>query len=546
MNNWTLSRRITTGFAILMVFILTVGGYSLTRMSNMSESLANMADNSLPSILLLTALRSEAKSLVIDEERLAGAAEEDRADIEAAIRSTTAAIEKHLADYEKNLLFDAEDARLFEEVKSSLKAQGAAMQKEHELLKRGASAADVYRFKKDTVEPTTERALKAIESNVAYNAKVGIVSADDGKSSATLGVRVVSIILVISILFSAGFAWLIIRSVNKALSEVTDDLDRGALQTSSAASQVSMASQQLSSGAAEQASAVQETSTSLEEMSSMVRSTADNAQKAKVLAAEARSVAQAGSQTMTAMLTAMQEIDTSSSDIAKIVKNIDEIAFQTNILALNAAVEAARAGEAGAGFAVVADEVRSLAQRSAAAAKETADKIDAAIASSRRGSTSSSEVERALIQITEKVAATDVLVAEIAKAASEQAQGISQVSVAVSQMDKVSQANSASAEDSASAAEELNAQSEVLRESVGKLRALVGGHAAAQAASASGSRYGAPISPVAWPGNAGARQATQRPVPALGMARPNRSLGSIPMPDPSSDGSIDGSFRKFS
>ena len=95
MNNWTLSRRITTGFAILMVFILTVGGYSLTRMSNMSESLANMADNSLPSILLLTALRSEAKSLVIDEERLAGAAEEDRADIEAAIRSTTAAIEKH-------------------------------------------------------------------------------------------------------------------------------------------------------------------------------------------------------------------------------------------------------------------------------------------------------------------------------------------------------------------------------------------------------------------------------------------------------------------
>ena len=99
---------------------------------------------------------------------------------------------------------------------------------------------------------------------------------------------------------------------------------------------------------------------------------------------------------------------------------------------------------------------------------------------------------------------------------------------------------------SASAAEELNAQSEVLRESVGKLRALVGGHAAAQAASASGSRYGAPISPVAWPGNAGARQATQRPVPALGMARPNRSLGSIPMPDPSSDGSIDGSFRKFS
>ena len=545
MNNWTLSRRIITGFVVLMVFILSVGGYSLTRMSNMSESLANVADNTLPSVILLNGLTSHAKSLIIEEARLARASEEDRADIEAVIRSSAAALEKGLSEYEK-LISDPEDARLFEEVKSSVKGQSTAMQKNRELVKRGASAEDIYRFEKETLVPAIDRALKAIEDDVAYNEKLGGISADSGKASATLGVRVVGIILVLSLLFSIGFAVLIIRSVNKALSEVTDDLDRGALQTSSAASQVSMASQQLSSGAAEQASAVQETSASLEEMSSMVRSTADNAQKAKILAAEARSVAQAGSQTMTAMLTAMQEIDASSSDIAKIVKNIDEIAFQTNILALNAAVEAARAGEAGAGFAVVADEVRSLAQRSAAAAKETADKIDAAIASSRRGSTSSSEVERALIQITEKVAATDVLVAEIAKAASEQAQGISQVSVAVSQMDKVSQANSASAEDSASAAEELNAQSEVLKESVGKLRALVGGHAAAQAAMASGSRYGAPISPAAWPGNAGARQATQRPVPALGMGRSTRSLGNIPMPEPSPDGSIDGSFRKFS
>jgi methyl-accepting chemotaxis protein len=544
MNNWTLSRRIVTGFAILMVFILGVGGYALTRMSSMSESIANVADNTIPSVILLNGLTSNAKSLVIEESRLATATEDDRAEIETGIRTTAAAIDKSLAEYEK-LLSDAEDTRLFEEVKASLKAQNAAMMKLRDLHKKNAPAEEVARFDRETLRPAIDRALKAIDADVNYNEKLGAISAESGKASASVGVRVVAIILVLSVLFSFGFAWLIIRSVNKALSEVTDDLDRGALQTASAASQVSMASQQLSSGAAEQASAVQETSASLEEMSSMVRSTADNAQKAKLLAAEARSVAQAGSQTMTAMLTAMQEIDTSSSDIAKIVKNIDEIAFQTNILALNAAVEAARAGEAGAGFAVVADEVRSLAQRSAAAAKETADKIDAAIASSRRGSTSSSEVERALIQITEKVAATDILVAEIAKAASEQAQGISQVSVAVSQMDKVSQGNSASAEDSASAAEELNAQSEVLKESVNKLRVLVGGQAAAQAAMAASSRYGAPITPMPWNANSGSRQATPRPVPALGVARPNRSLSSIPMPEPSPDGSIDGSFRKF-
>src|SRR6478672_5344299 len=159
-----------------------------------------------------------------------------------------------------------------------------------------------------------------------------------------------------------------------------------------------MASQNLASGASEQAASVEETSTSLEEMSSMIRATAENAEK---LASDARSVAATGSITMAEMTHAMAAIDSSSAEVAKIVKNIDEIAFQTNILALNAAVEAARAGEAGAGFAVVADEVRSLAQRSAAAAKETADKIEAAIVNSR-GSQCTAKVEDSLTQIAEK------------------------------------------------------------------------------------------------------------------------------------------------
>jgi hypothetical protein len=155
------------------------------------------------------------------------------------------------------------------------------------------------------------------------------------------------------------------------------------------------------------------------------------------------------------------------------VKNIDEIAFQTNILALNAAVEAARAGEAGAGFAVVADEVRSLAQRSAAAAKETAEKIEAAIANSKRGSMSCSKVGESLEEIVQKVAAADGLVAEIATAAKEQAQGIQQVGVAMTQMDKITQSNAANAEESASAAEELNSQAHAMQDTVRSLRSLV-------------------------------------------------------------------------
>ena len=214
----------------------------------------------------------------------------------------------------------------------------------------------------------------------------------------------------------------------------------------------------------------------------MIRATADNAEKAKALASEAQAVAQAGSRTMVEMTQAMAAIDTSSAEVAKIVKNIDEIAFQTNILALNAAVEAARAGEAGAGFAVVADEVRSLAQRSAAAAKETADKIEAAIANSRKGSLSCDKVRESLTQIANKVSSTDSLVGEIATAAREQAQGIEQLNTAITQMDQVTQSNSASAEESASAAEELEAQASSLKDMVGTLRQLVGGAAAVTAA----------------------------------------------------------------
>jgi methyl-accepting chemotaxis protein len=210
-------------------------------------------------------------------------------------------------------------------------------------------------------------------------------------------------------------------------------------------------------------------------MSSMTRITAENARKATLLASETRSVVEAASLAMEEMMDSMRAIGASSAEVAKIVKNIDEIAFQTNILALNAAVEAARAGEAGAGFAVVADEVRSLAQRSAAAAKETAAKIEAAISSSRSGAQCSARVGDALTQIAEKVKSTDLLVADIARGASEQSQGIEQINGAMVQLDKVTQSNATSAEESASAAEELDAQADALKGLVDRLRLLVGG-----------------------------------------------------------------------
>ena len=190
----------------------------------------------------------------------------------------------------------------------------------------------------------------------------------------------------------------------------------------------------------------------------MIHSTAKNAEQAKQLATQTRESAQEGVRSMAAMTTAMADIERSSSDVAKIVKSIDEIAFQTNILALNAAVEAARAGEAGAGFAVVADEVRSLAQRSAMAAHESAEKIEASIRNSRMGAVSLERVHESLGQIEVKIGQTDALVAEISLAAREQAQGIEHVSVAIDQMSKVAQDTADSASQIAHAAEQTHSQ----------------------------------------------------------------------------------------
>ena len=210
-------------------------------------------------------------------------------------------------------------------------------------------------------------------------------------------------------------------------------------------------------------------------MASMTKRNAENAQKANELAKQARSAADKGTADMQTMNAAMAAIKASSDDIAKIIKTIDEIAFQTNILALNAAVEAARAGEAGMGFAVVADEVRSLAQRSAQAAKETAAKIEGAITKTAQGVGVSNQVSETLNEIATKAREVDELVAEVASASREQTQGIAQVNTAVGQMDKVTQSNAANAEESAAAAEELNAQAALMKESVAELLQLVGG-----------------------------------------------------------------------
>ncbi len=270
-------------------------------------------------------------------------------------------------------------------------------------------------------------------------------------------------------------AYAITRSITLPVNIIASSLSDSASQVAAASGQLAASSQQLSEGCSEQASSVEETSATLQETTSMVLQNNGNTQQAVELSGLTRDAAQKGHQEMQEMMNSIKEIKNSSDQAAKIVKMIDDIAFQTNILSLNAAVEAARAGEAGVGFAVVAEEVRNLAQKSAQAAKDTAAIIETNIGLSTQGVLISEKVKNDLDEITLQTKKVSELMQEISAAGSEQSQGIGQVNQAIIQIETVTERNAANAEQTASASEELNAQAENLSEIVQQLSELVNG-----------------------------------------------------------------------
>lgn len=249
-----------------------------------------------------------------------------------------------------------------------------------------------------------------------------------------------------------------VKNLREALTQVAEAVG----QVQSASGQIAGGSQSLAQGANQQASSLEEISSSLHEMSAMVKSNTENANQASLLAKQANDRAEAGNLAVNNMSEAIQLIKKSADETFKIVKTIDEIAFQTNLLALNAAVEAARAGDAGKGFAVVAEEVRNLAQRSAAAAKNTSSMIEESRKNAEKGVTVTAEVAEALKQIGEIIKKVSRLNDEVSTSTQEQSAGIEQINSGISETNKVTQQNAALSEQSASSAEELNGQAEAL------------------------------------------------------------------------------------
>lgn len=334
------------------------------------------------------------------------------------------------------------------------------------------AAWNIYRSQ---AVPTTEEYFNYLGEISNLNSQ----NAEKMHEQSEIDSQTANIMLIISIIggliLIVSLSLMISNMITKPIKYAIDNLNEGTTNCGEVASKVAAASQQLAEGTSEQAAAVQETSSTLEETSSMVHQNRENTQQAAILAKQAKQYAEKSNSEMGKMSTSMAELKNSSNEIAKIIKVIDEIAFQTNILSLNAAVEAARAGDAGKGFAVVAEEVRNLAQRSAQAAKDTAVIIESNIELSEGSVAIANAVKSSVESIGEQATKVSDLLEEIAVATNEQAQGVEQINKAVSQMEIVLGTSAQTAEEAAAAAGMLEEHVFSAKEIVNSLLILVDG-----------------------------------------------------------------------
>jgi methyl-accepting chemotaxis protein len=467
---------ITLGFVFLAVLIIALGTLSFNFSKNGAAQSAELSERLLPGLEALASLQEAVlKYNLSNLEFVTGRDEE----MQSRKLATAAAFRQQI---------DRHSAELSARVDS---AEGRALQ-DKMTVALGTYDKSIGRLQLSLKANEFDEAMKILDGDVTKNYAaiesaltatsrfVFDLSNRNGKATQTIMERNLRMTLLLSAviaalaLISTGLVQWLSHRISRKLGKISGTLSQASEDIFQQADGFTSTSAQLADGSSQQAASLEETSASLEEMAGMTRRNAEAARNAKTIAGQTRSAVESGAAGMERMTIAMAGIKSSSAEIAKIIKTIDEIAFQTNILALNAAVEAARAGEVGAGFAIVAEEVRALAQRSAQAARETADKVEVALQKSEEGAATSSEVGGMLAQIVDHVRNMDTLVAEIATASGEQSLGIEQVTKAMSEMEKVTQANAAGAEESASAAHELSSQSNELRESVDQLNAFTG------------------------------------------------------------------------
>lgn len=480
MSKWTIGKRLTLGFSALIIVILCLGTLTWLKMANIKQNLDLVTKEHLPGLKLAGEIRYQSvllrvinfKDVCYNDANAKKELDKQALEEEASLAALVSQYEQFVKTPEQRALYSKIPPLLEGYHTETVKLREASAQnKPEEVQARLASAGKIG--------SDFTRIVQELSDSNSKRTDHGAESIEASASSAKMAVLVFNIA---ALALGSAIAFLITRGIAEVLRRLVRELNASAEQTTAVAGHVSAASQSLAEGASEQAASLEETSSALQELASQTQRNAENSEKANLLSKQAREAADVGATDVATMSSAIAAIKSSSDDIAKIIKTIDEIAFQTNILALNAAVEAARAGEAGMGFAVVADEVRNLAQRSAQSAKETAGKIEEAIGRSTQGVQISAKVDKALADIVARARQVDDLAAQVAAASREQNQGITLINTTVSEMDKVTQANAANAQEAAAVAEELNAQAETTKASVAELLRLVNGGEASRPA----------------------------------------------------------------
>jgi methyl-accepting chemotaxis protein len=479
-KNRTIGRQIQAGFGTILVIAMIVGAVVLGRTAIVSRTNHLVVANAVPKIIILGQIESRVKENCVNVYQFSVTKDAGRRSVFTDEMDRTSAELTDLYKSLQPLILSEREKAAFADLALKRAAYRDTREQMMKKLRQGEPGADEGLFR--TLQPVYAAYVGGLQAMVTLAREQATTQMAESDQAISVTQQTLAYGLGAGLLLGSLAAFAIGRSVTGALRAITGTLEDAAVQVSSAAGQISTSSDSLATGASDQAASLEQTSASLEELSSMTKRNAESAQHANENAGRTLTAADAGARQMQAMEAAMANIRTASHDIAKILKTIDEIAFQTNILALNAAVEAARAGEAGAGFAVVADEVRNLAQRCAAAAKETAAKIDDSVVKSEHGSAVSAEVAKNFAGIQQQISQLNRMVAEIATASHEQSVGIGHLSIAVSQIDKVTQANAATAEESAASAGTLSAQSKLLHSAVNDLERLVGVTVADEAA----------------------------------------------------------------
>jgi methyl-accepting chemotaxis protein/methyl-accepting chemotaxis protein-1 (serine sensor receptor) len=470
----TVGKRFILTAAVLGLLSTVLAIFAITGLNSIGKNVHSVATDTVPGIVYAASIRGDIYSLRADF--LHHIAETDDATMQLAeqrIATEDASLTADMKAYEDAITSNEDRANF-----AKLQPEVAAIREgwlQVRPLSRASKNVEAFQLYRSQVEPHMNILKEQLTQLVDWNKKVSDQTLDEATHTVQSSWWWVLSVATLALVVGFGFSWWMISAVNKQLSRAIGELSEGAVQIASAATQVAASSQSMAQGASEQAATIEETSSASSEINSMAHRNTENSRTTADMVTNSQSEFANANASMQEMVVAMEDINGSSQKISKIIKVIDEIAFQTNILALNAAVEAARAGEAGMGFAVVADEVRNLAQRCAQAAKDTADLIEESINKSNGGRVKVDRVATSIRAITAESSKIKVLVDEINLGSVEQSRGIEQISRSITQMEQVTQASAANAEQGAAAAQELNAQAETLKDVVGRLRLMVQG-----------------------------------------------------------------------